>query len=142
MSLKRNRRERRRALLYKLESIFRPRPDISPLPEADLEKAPPHFFEGELDGVLFVSVPETASHNACQKLREMLDVVYGGKKKIVILTHNIELMKITKLDTTTAAAVLKTIQGGADPSKCELCGRGEEPEKDPEVPRIITDIRH
>jgi hypothetical protein len=142
--MKRNRRERRKALLYKLESVFRPRPDKSPLSEAELETAPPHFIEGELDGVIFVSVPETASHNSCQKLREIIGVLYGDKKQVVILTHNIELLKATKMDPNVAAAVLKTIQGSADPSKCELCGGGRSVEEEPatKAPRIITDIRH
>lgn len=132
-NIKRNRHNRRKSSVYRLESIFRPRPDRSPLSEADLQSLPPHYIDGELEGVKFVSVPETASYNSCEKLRDALDAVWESKYQIVILTHNIELLKIAKLDPGTAAAVIKTIQGDADPSKCELCGtvRGGEPDEQP-----------
>jgi hypothetical protein len=106
-----------------------------------LEAAPPHFFDGELDGVVFISVPATTSYNSCERLREMIDAAYSSKKQVVILTHNIELLKVTKLDSGTAAAVIKTIQGDADPNQCELCGGsrdGAPAEEDPASKIIVA----
>lgn len=109
--------------MYRLESVFRRRPDSSPLSEADLEVAPPHHIHGEIDNALFVSVSETVSHHACQTLRGMLDAALQSKKQVVILTHNIELLKATKLTASATAAILKAIGGKSNPECCELCGR-------------------
>ncbi len=140
--MKRNRQQRRASTVFRLESIFRPRPDRSPLSEADLEKAPAHHILGELEDVIFVSVPETTSYHSCERLKEMLDAAYKSKKQVVIVTHNIELLKITKLDPGTAAAVIKKFQGGEVSDRCDLCGRAEEKEPTPNDPaaKIITDV--
>lgn len=134
--MKRNRQQRRAATMYKLENIFRSQPSNSPLSEADLEVAPPHYLEGEVDGVVFVSVPMTTSHHSCERLRDMLSMAFKGKQ-IMIITHNIELLKATKLDPSETATVIRRIeelQGvrNADSPRnrsrnCEAGGNGIEP---------------
>lgn len=114
--------------MYQLESLFRSRPGKLPLSEAELEMTPPHHLEGEIDDVVFVSVPMTTSHHSCERLREMLLMAFKGKKQIMILTHNIELLKAKKLDATETAAMIRRIeelQGVRDADSA-----GSEPEQD------------
>jgi hypothetical protein len=107
----RNRAERRKTTLYKLEALYRKVPIDNPLTEAQLQAAPPHFLEGEIDNVIFGSVPITTSYHSAERLRDSLQVAFSDKKMVMLLTHNIELLKATKLPPGEVSKYLKNIEG-------------------------------
>lgn len=96
--------------MYQLDALYRKVPIDSPLTEAQLQAAPPHLLEGEVDDVVFVSVPITTSQHSAETLRETLRVAFGDKKLVVIITHNIELLRAQRLSTKKGSEYLKNIE--------------------------------
>jgi hypothetical protein len=102
----RNRQQRRRTTLYRLEPMFQP-DRRKPL----LATGPEHQVEGELDNCLIVSVPPTASHETCRQLQEQLGATLDRpEKSIIIVTHNIEFMRIRKLTAVEAARHIRDVE--------------------------------
>ncbi len=60
--------------------------------------------------MVFVSVPLTSSHHSCERLRDALLMAFKGKKQIMIITHNIELLKAKKLNAAESAAMARKIE--------------------------------
>ncbi len=97
--------------MYELFPLFRKRSASVSLEDAELESAPVHYLEGVFDGVIYVSVPPTTSAASSEKLREIIRVAHGEKKVVVVLTHNIELLKAQKMNSSKAARILKRVEG-------------------------------
>jgi hypothetical protein len=109
----RNRQQRRRATVYRLEPMFQP-DRRKPL----LATGPEHHIEGELSGYLIVSVPPTASHESCGQLQEQLGAALGRpEKNIVIVTHNIEFLRVRKLTPAEAAKLIRDVEERAATSE-------------------------
>jgi hypothetical protein len=110
----RNRQQRRRTAVYRLEPMFQP-DRRKPI----LATGPEHRVEGELDSCLIVSVPPTASHETCRQLQQQLAAALGQpEKNLIIVTHNIEFMRIRKLTPAQAAKLIRDVEertGGAVP---------------------------
>lgn len=119
----RTRAERRKATVFELRPLFRRDKGESPLTEAQMEMAPAHFIEGEIENMRFVSVPPTTSGHSVDRLREMLQVAYSDKKLIMVLTHNIEILALFKLDRAAAAQVIRRID---DPIESEEFGKQQD----------------
>lgn len=73
--------------------------------------------------MVFVSVPPTTSGHSVERLREMLRVGYGDKKLVMVLTHNVEMLRLIKLDRAQAAQVVKRID---DPTAAEEFGKQQD----------------
>lgn len=113
--MRRNRQQRKSISVYRLDSLFRKKPGDTPLSEAQLQIAPPHYLEGEIENTIFVSVPMTTTINSCERLRSMLQVALQETgKQVVILTHNIEVLKATRLPRKVAAQVLRNIEDSVE----------------------------
>ncbi len=75
-----------------------------------MELLPPHHLDGEINDVVFASVPMTTSHHSCERLRDSLIMAFKGKKQIMIITHNVELLEAKKLSSTETAAIILRIE--------------------------------
>jgi hypothetical protein len=76
-----------------------------------LATGPEHQVEGELDGCLIVSVPPTASCETCRQLQEQLAAVLDRpEQSILIVTHNIEFLRIKKLTAVEAARHVRDVE--------------------------------
>lgn len=112
---KMNRKERRSQDVYKLTGLFRPEGTTLPLGESDLEEAPSHKVLGKIEDVLFVSVPPDTSYNACQRLHDTISVSLGDRKPIMIVSHNVELLRAVKLPKSESANLIRRIQKNTEP---------------------------
>ena len=88
-----------------------------------MEQAPAHFIEGEIENMVFVSVPPTTSGHSVDRLREMLRVGFGDKRLVMVLTHNVEMLRLIQLDRAAAAQVIKRID---DPTEAEEFGKQQD----------------
>ena len=98
---KRNRKQRNDAKLYRLEPLLSGKRE-------ELPQAPDHFIEGEIEGVVFVSVPHTATHASVTELCQKLSDTLG--KRVSYITHNISLLKAKKLNPKEAAKAVKRVE--------------------------------
>lgn len=75
--------------------------------ELDLEVTDQYHIGGEIKDHLIVSVPPTISHNAARNLRVQLSEGFG--RPVIIVTHNIEFLEVTRLSSKQALAVAKRL---------------------------------
>jgi hypothetical protein len=76
----------------------------------DLGEGPPYFVEGEFEGRLIVSVPDSASTRACQELQARLEQQF--LRPALVLTHNIQFVEAVRLTAAEANAVVKQAEDG------------------------------
>jgi hypothetical protein len=100
VAIKRNRQERRAADIYKMTSYFQDSPD-GPLRVAEVD----HYIEGFIGDYLIISVPETTSINAMERIKAQLQAKL--ECPILVCSHNMEFMKVQKLTPQEAARVIK-----------------------------------
>lgn len=93
---------RRRPVLYQLEPISSE--GMEGAETGPLRAAGPFLFEGELEGSIIVSVPETMSGHAAQELNQKLSEHFGGKD-ICIVTHNISFLRLRRMSPREAAKI-------------------------------------
>lgn len=74
-----------------------------------LDDGSEHYIEGELDGWLIVSVPETTSPNAANRVKQALET--ATNRPVLIVTHNIHFLKLGRLSATEAGRVIRTAEG-------------------------------
>ena len=97
---KRNRSERRRAEVYRLVPLLdHDDPDL-------LEQhAPDHVIEGKLGEYVVVSVPESCNMARADEIKEQVMAVV--KRPVVVMSHNISLLKAVKLSASEAAECIR-----------------------------------
>jgi len=98
--MRRNLQERRSATLYRVESLFSV--DNGQVIKIDDVE---HHIEGEIDGWLVASVPEITTHGAAEMIKRQLEKATG--RPVLLISHNIELMRIVKLTASEAAKAIK-----------------------------------
>jgi hypothetical protein len=97
---KRNRNERRRAEVYRLEPLLdRDDPDILAM------HAPDHHIEGTFGEYVVVSVPESCNMARAEEIKAQ--VMAMVKRPVVVMSHNITLLKATKLSSSEAAECIR-----------------------------------
>jgi len=102
--------------VYQLDTLYRRVPENLPITESQWQAGPSSVMDfgdakqAEISDVLFVSVPSTTSAHTCEKLRDMILISLSDKKQVMILTHNIELLRAEKLKPADAAKVIKNIE--------------------------------
>ena len=95
---KRNRKQRQSADVYRVEHLFK---DGAPHP---IDQQRRSFIEGNLDAVLIVSVPTSTPVGVCDQLQKT--VADKFKQDVLVITHNIEFMKATKVPPNEAARIV------------------------------------
>ncbi len=141
--------------IYRLIPIASESPDDNPS-EGPLVETEEYLTQGSLHGHVIVSVPSSISHRAANALSTKL--VEEFKRPVVIVTHNINFMKLERLDKAEAEAVtgrvtsrvveeklaleqLKVLEAGRDPTQAdnpakEKVGDGDTPSSDGGGPRL------
>jgi len=73
-----------------------------------------------------LSVPETTSRASCDRLRDA--AVKELRKPVLVVTHNVEFLRATKLSTAEAARVIKQAetQTAAADAQAEAQAKSEE----------------
>lgn len=94
---KRNRKERRSAVVYRVEHLLH---DSTPVPDL-----PDCYVEGELDAWIVVSVPSTTTQATMDKMKETLQ--YNMNKPVLIVSHNTSFMKAVRLSPSETAKHIK-----------------------------------
>ena len=64
-----------------------------------------HYIEGTLDQYVVVSVPESTNMARAEEIKEK--VMSLVKKPVVVLSHNISLLKAEKLSASEAAEAIR-----------------------------------
>lgn len=77
--------------------------------DADL---PVHYILGDPEDFLWVSVPVETSPRAAAELQAVIEK--ATPKKVLILTHNIQLVKITRLSSSEATRFLGQVERAND----------------------------
>jgi hypothetical protein len=72
----------------------------------------PGEIEGELEGYVVVSIPETETHASARTVRETLSKALG--KPILIVTHNVEFLVTKRLPPKEGAKVIKRMEDALD----------------------------
>jgi len=85
------------------------------------------FIEGELDGWLVVSVPETTSLRTSQRMKDVLQLKM--RKPVMIITHNTAFMKAIRLKPNEAAKVIKHGEDHAEAYADAVATYGATPEE-------------
>lgn len=98
--MKRNRKERRHAEVYRLEPLLdRDDPNI-------LEQhAPDHMIEGTFGEYVIVSVPESCNMLRAKDIQNQVTALVH--RPVVVMSHNISLLKATKLSASEAAECIR-----------------------------------
>lgn len=144
--LKRNRAERRDAVLYKLVSIFREE-SADTLVVDDTE----HYIEGELEDRIIISVPEATSQATVEKIQEVATQAFNGRP-VLVVTHNVEFMRPDRLSRKEAAEVIKKVeadaqarmehvQAAAAAAAAEVQPSPEEQAREDEAAEDLADLR-
>ena len=98
--VKRNRSERRHAEVYRLTPLLdRNDPDILEL------SAPEHHIEGTFGQYVVVSVPESCNMARAEEIKEQVMALVH--RPVVVMSHNITLLKATKLGASEAAECIR-----------------------------------
>jgi len=97
--LKRNRRERQSAEVYRLENLF----VDEERKRLGLDEG--NYIEGNLAGYVVVSVPETTTYAMAEEIKQKAMVML--KQPVTVITHNIAFLKATKLTPKEAAKIIK-----------------------------------
>lgn len=77
-------------------------------PEERLIAGRPMLVEGDLDGYLVLSVPESTTVAGAQRLQQDLEAELG--RKVLLVTHNLQFMRMVRLSPSEAAAVIRRIE--------------------------------
>jgi hypothetical protein len=72
-----------------------------------LEARPDTFVEGEIGDYLIVSVPETLTTASAKMVRDQ--AMEAFKRPVMIITHNVEFVRVEKLSTAEATRLLREI---------------------------------
>lgn len=99
---KRNRKQRQSTTMYRVDSLVRNEP------QSKLVEGQSCAIEGEIGDYVIVSVPPTISYQAAKVLEDNLQKELD--KPVMILTHNVQFLKATKLAANEAAAILKEVE--------------------------------
>jgi len=111
---KRNRKQRAQTTVYRLEHYLK---DGTPHPIDEDRK---FFVEGNVEGMLIVSVPEDTPTRVCQNIQKL--VADKVRQDVLVVTHNITFMRAVPVSRKEGAQIIKMHQ--------------DVPEK--EEPRILT----
>lgn len=99
-TLLRNRAERRRAEVYRLEPLLdRDDPDLLAI------HAPEHHVEGSFGQYVVVSVPESCNMARAEEIKAQVAAIV--KRPVVVMSHNISLLKAVKLTSSEAAECIR-----------------------------------
>jgi hypothetical protein len=64
-----------------------------------------HYVEGRFGDYVVVSVPESCNMARAEEIREKVMALV--KRPVVVLSHNISLLKVTRLSSSEAAEVIR-----------------------------------
>lgn len=92
--------------MYRVEPLL-DRDNIKDLPDW-----PESHIEGQLGNYLVVSVPVTTSFSKLAEIRQKMMEVTGGP--VLVITHNMSLLKATKLPPKEASQVIKNAEDYAE----------------------------
>lgn len=90
------------------------------MPDGSVVEVPegaPGYIDGELEDCLLISVPLSTTVRAAQQLREQVEA--ATKRTVLIYTHNVEFLKVTKLSPREGAALLKQVEQSNDDANSE-----------------------
>ena len=119
--VRRNRKERKGANVYRVESLY----GASDHQLLKLE-GEEHFLEGEIDQWLIISVPETIRVEVAAQYKQQLQIATG--RPVMIITHNVQFVKLNRLSPSEAAKVIKRAEDNAfeDIEEAEAAARIKE----------------
>ena len=105
--VRRGRKERLSAKLHRVEHLF-PDPDNRETLLIDGEE---HYIEGEIDSYVVVSVPETTTEGAANIVKAKIQA--ATNRPVLVVTHNIEFMRLRELDHKETALRIKEAEDAA-----------------------------
>lgn len=112
--MKRNRKERRSAVVYRLEHVFKGDSPEQPL----LVDEQPHYIEGELGNRVIISVPEMTSMVTVERIQDVAEEALG--KPVLVVTHNVEFMKAVKLTPQETSKVVKQVEDAKEDERKQI----------------------